>query len=39
MALLAEIRDTHIGGHLNRICAYARTWPSKLVDTSGGYRK
>jgi len=24
MALLAEIRDSHIGGHLNRICEYAR---------------
>ena len=36
MALLAEIRDTHIGGHLNRICEYSPDcWPSRLVGRPG----
>lgn len=34
MALLAEIRDTGIGGHLNRICEYARLLADKLVNKS-----
>ena len=35
MALLAEIRDTHIGGHLNRICAYARYLAEQLMGRPG----
>jgi len=35
MALLAEIRDTHIGGHLNRICAYAELLARKLAGRPG----
>ncbi len=35
MALLAEIRDTHIGGHLNRICAYARLLAERLAGRPG----
>jgi putative two-component system response regulator len=31
MALLAESRDAHIGGHLNRICAYSRHLSQKLM--------
>jgi len=30
MALLAEIRDTHIGGHLNRICEFAELLATRL---------
>ncbi|MFT5233881.1 MAG: putative two-component system response regulator, partial [Candidatus Krumholzibacteriia bacterium] len=35
MALLAEVRDTHISGHLSRICAYSRYLSEKLVDRPG----
>ncbi len=35
MALLAEIRDTHIGGHLNRICAYAKYLSEQLIGRPG----
>lgn len=35
MALLAEIRDTHIGGHLNRICAYAKYLADQLYGRPG----
>ena len=35
MALLAEIRDTHIGGHLNRICAYSQLLAERLVGRPG----
>jgi HD-GYP domain-containing protein (c-di-GMP phosphodiesterase class II) len=35
MALLAEIRDTHIGGHLNRICAYAKYLADQLHGRHG----
>jgi HD-GYP domain-containing protein (c-di-GMP phosphodiesterase class II) len=35
MALLAEIRDSHIGGHLNRICAYSRYLAEQLLDRPG----
>ncbi len=35
MALLAESRDNHIGGHLNRICAYAMYLSEQLVDRPG----
>jgi HD-GYP domain-containing protein (c-di-GMP phosphodiesterase class II) len=35
MALLAEIRDTHIGGHLNRICEYSQMLAEKLVGQPG----
>jgi len=32
MALLAEIRDSHIAGHLSRLCEYSRYLASKLLD-------
>ena len=35
MALLAESRDNHIGGHLNRICAYSRYLSEQLMDRPG----
>jgi len=35
MALLAEIRDTHIGGHLNRICEYSRYLAEQLLGRPG----
>lgn len=35
MALLAEIRDNHITGHLNRICAYSRHLAESLLDRVG----
>jgi len=35
MALLAEIRDIHIGGHLNRICAYAKYLSEQLLQHPG----
>ncbi|HPF70659.1 MAG TPA: HD domain-containing protein [Candidatus Krumholzibacteria bacterium] len=35
MALLAEIRDPHIGGHLNRICAYSGYLASQLSGRMG----
>jgi response regulator RpfG family c-di-GMP phosphodiesterase len=35
MALLAEIRDPNIGGHLNRICAYAGHLARRLSGLSG----
>lgn len=35
MALLAESRDNHIGGHLNRICAYSKYLSEQLVDRPG----
>ena len=35
MALLAEIRDNHIGGHLNRICAYAKYLSEQLLGRPG----
>jgi len=38
MALLAEIRDTHIGGHLNRLCEFAGLLASRLAGRSG-YRE
>ena len=38
MALLSEIRDSHIGGHLSRICAMSRYLAERLVDRVG-YRE
>jgi HD-GYP domain-containing protein (c-di-GMP phosphodiesterase class II) len=38
MALLAEIRDTHIGGHLNRICELAELLAERLAARPG-YRE
>jgi len=38
MALLSEIRDSHIGGHLSRICAMSRYLSEKLVGRVG-YRQ
>ena len=35
MALLAEMRDTHIGGHLSRICALARLLAERVVGRRG----
>jgi len=35
MALLAEIRDTHIGGHLNRLCEYAEILAGRLAGRPG----
>jgi HD-GYP domain-containing protein (c-di-GMP phosphodiesterase class II) len=35
MALLAEIRDPHIGGHLDRICAYSGYLARQLEDRPG----
>ncbi len=35
MALLAEIRDTHIGGHLNRICEFAGHLAAQVHDRPG----
>ncbi len=35
MALLAEIRDSHIKGHLNRICAYSGYLAEALQDRPG----
>ncbi len=35
MALLAEIRDSHIGGHLNRICAYSNYLAEQLLNRPG----
>ncbi len=35
MALLAEIRDSHIAGHLNRICAYSGYLSEQLVGRPG----
>jgi len=35
MALLAEIRDTHIGGHLNRICELAELLAGRLIALPG----
>lgn len=35
MALLSEIRDAHIGGHLSRISAMSRFLAEKLVDRPG----
>ena len=35
MALLAEIRDTHIGGHLNRICELAELLAGRLTTLPG----
>jgi HD-GYP domain-containing protein (c-di-GMP phosphodiesterase class II) len=35
MALLAEIRDTYIGGHLNRICEYAEILARRLSGRPG----
>jgi len=35
MALLAEIRDTHIGGHLNRICELAELLAGRLISLPG----
>ena len=35
MALLAEIRDNHIGGHLNRICAYSKHLAEMLLGRPG----
>lgn len=35
MALLSEIRDSHIGGHLSRICAMSRYLAERLVDRVG----
>jgi len=35
MALLAEIRDTHIGGHLNRICELAELLAGRLIFLPG----
>ena len=37
MALLAEMRDEHIGGHLSRICAMARYLSEKLLEEGGYY--
>lgn len=36
MALLSEIRDSHIGGHLNRICAMSEYLAERLYQL-GGY--
>ena len=38
MALLSEIRDSHIGGHLSRICAMSGYLANKLMDRPG-YRE
>ncbi len=38
MALLAEIRDGHIRGHLSRICAYSRHL-SEALQVRPGYRE
>ncbi len=38
MALLAEIRDSHIKGHLDRICAYSRYLAESIQDRPG-YRE
>ena len=35
MALLSEIRDSHIGGHLSRICAMSRYLAERLVGRVG----
>jgi len=35
MALLSEIRDSHIGGHLNRICAMSRYMAEQLLERPG----
>jgi HD-GYP domain-containing protein (c-di-GMP phosphodiesterase class II) len=35
MALLAEIRDPHIGGHLNRICEFAELLATRLSRRPG----
>jgi HD-GYP domain-containing protein (c-di-GMP phosphodiesterase class II) len=35
MALLAEIRDTHIGGHLNRICEFSELLATRLASRPG----
>jgi HD-GYP domain-containing protein (c-di-GMP phosphodiesterase class II) len=35
MALLSEIRDSHIRGHLNRICAMSRYLAERLAEISG----
>lgn len=35
MALLAEVRDSHISGHLSRICAYSKYLSEELVGRSG----
>ncbi|MCP4293768.1 MAG: HD domain-containing protein [bacterium] len=35
MAMLSEIRDSHIGGHLSRICAMSRYLAQRLVDRVG----
>lgn len=35
MALLAEIRDTHIGGHLDRICEFSRLLARRLQGRPG----
>jgi len=35
MALLAEVRDSHIKGHLNRICAYSGYLAQCLMDRPG----
>ncbi len=35
MALLSEIRDSHIGGHLNRICAMSAYLSGKLMNRPG----
>mgnify|MGYP001818564120 CR=1 FL=1 len=35
MALLAEIRDTHIGGHLDRICGFSRLLAQRLQGRQG----
>lgn len=35
MALLSEIRDSHIGGHLSRICAMSRYLAERLMDRVG----
>ena len=35
MALLSEIRDSHIGGHLSRICAMSKYLAERLVGRVG----
>ncbi len=35
MALLSEIRDSHIGGHLSRICAMSKYLSERLVGRVG----
>jgi len=35
MALLAEVRDSHISGHLSRICAYSKYLSEQLVGRPG----